>query len=182
MTNDGFLGCDNPESLSQVKTCLGKKGFRGFVSVKELRSRGLGSISNNPGMYLVIRNPQRFPEFLESGTGGRFKGKNPNVSTSKLHANWIEGALIVYVRKSDRTLRERIGELVDFGTSHPVGHRGGRYLWQLKDSDHLRVCWKETAKGNAGSEKFDILREFQNHYGSLPFANIQRQRRTKIIS
>ena len=90
MTNDGFLGCDNPESLIQVKTCLGKKGFRGFVSVKELHSRGLGSISNNPGVYLVIRNSQRFPEFLESGTGGQFKGMNPKVSMNVLRANWCK--------------------------------------------------------------------------------------------
>ena len=173
MTNDGFLGCDNPESFSQVKTCLGKKGFRGFVSVKELRSRGLGSVSNNPGVYLVLRNPQRFPEFLESGTEGQFKGKSPNVSTNVLRANWVQGAFIVYVGNTG-DLRTRIGQLIRFGAGRAVGHRGGRYLWQLNNSEYLQVCWKETAKEKSASEKSDILREFQDYYGSLPFANIQR--------
>ena len=174
MNNGSFLGCDRPESIAYVKLCLKKIYFQGFTSFKDLRSGILDHIPNCPGVYLVIRNPQRLPEFLEIGSGGQFENKNPNVSKRTLHAKWVKGAFVVYVGNTNRTLRERIGELADFSDGKPAPHRGGRYLWQLKNSEYMRVCWKETAKGQSVSEKSDILREFQRHYGKLPFANLKR--------
>ncbi len=102
-----------------------------------------------------------------------FKGKDPTVSMDVLHASWVHDAFVVYVGNTG-DLRTRIGQLIRFRAGRAVGQQGGRYLWQLNNSEYLRMCWKETAKGKSASEKSDILRKLQDYYGSLPFANIQR--------
>jgi hypothetical protein len=68
------------------------------------------------------------------------------------------------------SLKLRIRALVDFGSGRPVGHRGGRYLWQLDGSSSFRVAWKPAP--DARVLEIRLLTEFESEYGRLPFANI----------
>lgn len=61
----------------EVET-LRKDGFTGFVPVAELRGNS-SILPDESGVYIVVRDQDRAPEFLPIGTGGFFKGKNPNV-------------------------------------------------------------------------------------------------------
>jgi hypothetical protein len=152
-------------------------GFSGFLRISELR-KGTGAIPHGPGVYSILWEGQSAPNFLEVGTGGWFKGVDPNVSLPTLERNWVAGCQVVYIGKAaggssgKRGLLKRLTEYLDFGNGRPVGHRGGRFIWQLKDSDDLIVCWKEVPTSPEAIET-EMLHAFTLQYGRLPFANLR---------
>lgn len=83
-------------------------------------------MSKVPGVYLVIYLGDDKPLFCEVGTGGFFKGKNPNVSIQELNSNWIDGEHIVYIGKATELCR-RLRQYMSFGQGKNIGHWGGRY-------------------------------------------------------
>lgn len=147
------------------------EGFEGFKSVSELRSES-ALLPKEAGVYVVIRDSTEAPQFLEKGTGGFFKGKNPNVSITELAANYVADSNIVYIGKAS-SLRRRVGQLLRFGEGKAVGHWGGRYLWQLDDSDNLLVAWKVTPNCDSSEIESQMIREFTLIHGKRPFANLK---------
>lgn len=151
-------------------------GFVGFVKVSELRGN-TRVIPDEPGVYVVIRDSVDAPEFLAVGTGGCYKGKNPNVSVDILERKYVPDSRIIYVgkaslRKSYKGLRWRIRELLRFGTGCK-GHWGGRYLWQLADSTDLLVAWRTTPMDTPRDVEKTMLATFIGRHGRLPFANLR---------
>ena len=111
-------------------------GFKGFKTVNELNNDSYGLIPKEKGIYLVLRAAESDPVFVTQGTGGHFKGRDPNVSLEELKSKWIEGESLLYIGKAGgsgaaSTLQSRIKQLVKFGQGQNIGHWGGRYLWQL---------------------------------------------------
>lgn len=156
---------------------LANVGFEGFERVAALRETRLATVPREPGVYAVVRSNERRPSFLAEGTGGWFKGGDPNVPIPVLEQKWVTGATVVYIGKAgsatgSATLRSRLRQLVDFGAGKAVGHRGGRYLWQLSDSDDLEVCWRLSSEPRA--EEGRLLTDFERRHGALPFANLVR--------
>lgn len=87
-------------------------GFAGFVSIRELRN-DRSRIPAVRGVYALLRCSATGPAFLPVGTGGRFKGKDPNVDLTELQRNWVRGASVVYIGKAGdpgraATLRSRL--------------------------------------------------------------------------
>ena len=167
----------DPDSLMSISS-LQSQGFSGFVRVADLRSGNQDNIPDAPGVYLVLRDFVSHPDFLEVGTGGHFKRKDPNVPIARLTNEWVEQALIVYVGQSgsnsDGTLRKRIGQLIDFGQGKPVGHWGGRLMWQLQGADRLLVCWKEVVGADPEEPKKELIKAFKSgHSRRRPFANLR---------
>ena len=143
----------------------------------DLRGGNRNGVPAEPGVYLVLRSCASSPEFLEAGTGGHFKNRDPNVPVTKLAKEWVEGALIVYVGQSGsnskRTLKKRIGELIQFGQGARVGHWGGRFIWQLAQADELLICWNETVDDDPKQFKKELIEAFKLTYGGRrPFANL----------
>jgi len=108
--------------------------------------------------------------FAEQCCGGWFKGKNPTVTQDSLIANWVDDAEVVYIGKADQLMR-RLRQFADFGAGKPVGHWGGRLIWQLANIDRLLVAWKETPDRNPIEVEADLISEFRQAYGKPPFAN-----------
>lgn len=165
------------DSLTSIAG-LQSRGFDGFVTVANLRRGNRDNIPAVPGVYLVLRDCTSRPEFLDVGTGGRFKNKDPNVPVSKLKDEWVEGAVIVYVgqtgSRSKGTLKKRTGELIRFGQGSHVGHRGGRLIWQLRGADRLLVCWKEVADDDPREFEKELIAAFKSVHGDRrPFANLR---------
>ena len=154
---------------------LEKDGFQGFVTINELRNN-INIVPTYGGVYVVLRIKESKPVFLDKGTGGFFKKKDPNVSISKLEAKWIDDTHIVYIGKAKgsatRSLKIRLKEYMRFGQGESVAHRGGRYIWQLEDADDLIVCWKRIDSDAEQAEKQMIL-AFKEKYGKYPFANLR---------
>lgn len=164
----------NTAEMEQLKN----NGFCGFKTVAELREN-INVVPELTGVYVLLRPNDDEPVFLENGTGGFFKKKNPNVALPKLSAKWVKDTSIVYIGKADispktgeRGLRTRLREYLDFGQGLNIGHWGGRYVWQLKDSAKLIVCWKRV-DGNAEQVERQMIMAFQAEYGKYPFANLR---------
>lgn len=149
---------------------LEHRGFTGFVSVQALRGSGAAQIPATGGIYVMLATGHP-GEFLEVSAGGHFKHKDPTVSMATLSGKWVESCDCVYIGKGGN-LRRRIKQFVDYGDGKPVGHWGGRYVWQLADSERLLVAWKETEGIEPRLAEIELMEEFRAAFGALPFANL----------
>ncbi|MGD9487151.1 MAG: hypothetical protein AB7W47_03975 [Calditrichaceae bacterium] len=160
------------ESMKDIKA----EGFTGFEKIGALMSNECVNVPNVKGIYLVLINEK--PNFLEKNTGGHFKRKNPTVPISILESNWVDNAIVIYIGKagggtSKATLKSRLKQYMKFGSGQPVGHWGGRLIWQLSDNKEFTICWKATPNDNPRELEKDLIAEFENNYSKKPFANLQ---------
>ena len=152
---------------------------RGFLGFRRFRELDLLEIPREPGVYAVLRDNNQIPHVLDASVGGWFKGKNPTMDRHTLTAKLSRSAETLYIGKADkgsgnRGLRKRITEFVQFGNGEPIGHWGGRCIWQLADSQDLRIAWLPVLDRSAGEMESELIDEFLHTYASLPFANLRR--------
>lgn len=154
-------------------------GFSGFRAIDSLAAQ---RIPQGTGIFAVLVPDAFDPRFLGKSTAGVFKKKNPTLPISALAAEWVEGAVVLYVGKAgpgskgNRGLRRQIQEFLDFGQGKPPGHWDGRLIWQLQDAEKLLVAWKELPAEAVGKAEADYHTAFVQEYGRLPFANLVRAR------
>lgn len=154
---------------------LKNQGFDGFKTIEEVCADNR-CVPSAKGVYMVL-TPTQMPQFLKVGTGGFFKGKNPNVHTSELSSNWIANTIVLYIGKAGNvggsaTLRSRLNQYLRFGQGKNVGHWGGRYIWQLTNSSELLLCWRPEIDPREAERQ--LLADFFSQYKKLPFANLSR--------
>jgi hypothetical protein len=159
-------------SIDDIK----KAGFVGFKTMKELFTDS-SQVPAVKGVYLVLNLDKTPSAFLPTGTGGYFKGRNPNVSLDALKSNWVDKALVVYIGKagsdgSSATLKSRLKQYFGFGQGKNIGHWGGRLIWQIASSHKLVVCWKLLPTENPRTVEVQLIKEFVNQFGKRPFANL----------
>ncbi|SHH75818.1 hypothetical protein SAMN02745135_01988 [Caloranaerobacter azorensis DSM 13643] len=121
--------------------------------------------------------------FIDPGTGGFYKGKDPNVSIEQLKEKWIDDANVIYIgraggtaqngKECKSTLRIRIKQYIKFGKGKNVGHCEGRYIWQMADSKELLTAYKAIKKENPVLKERKLIKDFQEYYGLIPFANLK---------
>lgn len=152
-------------------------GFKGFYKVEDLTvARIRADISNLSGIYVVIRESSELPEFLSINPGGKHKGKDPTVSIKELLKKWVDESSVLYIGKANN-LRQRIGELIRFSQGEPIGHWGGRYLWQIAGSKQFLVAWLDKPGRDPYDLEAEYLNFFEEEYGMLPYANLQKGRK-----
>ena len=162
----------NIENIKSIKN----SGFSGFKKISELKLN-TSLIPKIKGVYLVLCPDNTKIEFVEKGTGGFFKDKNPNIIVIDLQKIWIESARIIYIGKaggsnSKATLNSRIKQYLNFGQGKKVGHWGGRFIWQIKNVDDYIICWKELLKDEPRNIEIKLMGLFRQKYHTRPFANI----------
>ena len=150
-------------------------GFKGFETIDTLMMYECSQVPKQKGIYFVLN--QGPSNFLQNSPGGHFKGKNPTVSINKLKNNLVEGTLVVYIGKaggsnSRATLHSRLKQYMRFGEGEPVGHWGGRLIWQLENHRELTVCYKTLANSEPREEEKKLILEFESIHGKIPFANL----------
>jgi len=153
-----------------------KNGFLGFRSIRDLIIDS-SQIPTIKGVYFILYVDKKSPSYLQVGTGGHFKGRNPNVSIEKLKSNWVENTLVIYIGKagsdsSRATLNSRLRQYLSFGQGKNIGHWGGRLIWQLASSDKLVVCWKPLLTDDPRTMEANLIRDFVIKFGKRPFANL----------
>lgn len=165
------------ETVDWSRRGLEAAGFLGFVPFADLDQ---AQVPRASGVYLVARPGFDVPRFLPSSPAGWFKGRDPSVPMPVLRANWVAAASVLYIGKAaggttgQRGLRRRLGEFRRHGHGKPTGHWGGRYIWQLEDSDLLLVCWQATSDEDPEQVEAELLARFVTDHGALPFANLKR--------
>lgn len=80
---------------------LAAAGFEGWQTWADLRSNDYRHVPHSPAVYVVYRDTNDLPEFLDANPGGHFKTKDPTVSQGELISNWVPGAHVVYIGKAD---------------------------------------------------------------------------------
>ena len=108
--------------------------------------------------------------FSDRSCGGWFKGNDPTVRQDALIANWVDDAEVIYIGKADQ-LKRRLTQFADFGAGKPIGHWGGRLIWQLANVEALRVAWKETPGRVPVEVEAELIAQFKLAHGKPPFAN-----------
>ena len=150
---------------------LQEAGFVGFATVADLRASRCRQVPPNPGVYVVLRDGDSEPEWLDKSTGGWFNHRNPSVTTTFLAANWVAGTAVIYIGRSN-DIHKRLRLLVDFGAGKPVAHWGGRLIWQVAGSEGFRVAWLPSA-----SPEFleaGLIQGFVDAFRAMPFGNLRR--------
>ncbi|GAA4003984.1 hypothetical protein [Sphingomonas humi] len=148
-----------------TRSSLRAAGFVGWVPFNAIRTSDCPS---SGGVYVVTYSGKA--DFDEQSCGGWFKERDPTVSREALIANWVEGAEIVYIGKADQ-LKRRLTQYADFGAGKPVGHWGGRLIWQLSNVDALSVAWMETPARVPVDVEAELIAAFRQAHGKPPFAN-----------
>ncbi len=148
---------------------LRASGFSGF---RPLASLDTDTAPKEGGVYVVVADPIQPPRFMPVSVGGHFKRKDPTVHESVLRSKWIEECSVVYIGKAT-SIRSRLRQYRDFGLGKPVGHWGGRLIWQLENHAELLVCWRATNEEPRQVEE-SLLAAFEQEFGQLPFANLRR--------
>lgn len=161
------------QDLSFIK----KAGFAGFKTIKELWNDH-SIIPNERGVYVIINPDCSMNKFLAKGVGGYFKGKDPNINLDELSSKWVESSPVLYIgqaggNNSSATLRKRLKQYLDFGQGKPVGHFGGRLIWQLAHHQSLLVAWKVSTTNDPLDEEKKLIMQFSAFYKRLPFANLK---------
>lgn len=163
----------NFNNIDEIK----KNGFMGFKKMSDLFVNS-SSIPKTKGVYLVL-NPQCDSfDCIEIGSGGHFKGRNPNLSIKELTSNWVDNALVLYIGKaggetSKATLNSRLKQYFGFGQGRNIGHWGGRLIWQLKNANDLIVCWKALPNEAPRTIENILIKDFTNQFSKRPFANLK---------
>lgn len=154
------------------------EGFTGFQTIEKLRASKLEEVPKKPGVYLILRPPGTSPVFAAVSCGGHFKGKNPSVECSLLLTKWVADVAVIYVGKAgggnNSTLHSRLKAYLQFGEGKPVGHWGGRYIWQIEQNHALLVAWKVLDTDVPLAVEQRMLDEFSARFLKLPFANCRR--------
>ncbi len=167
------MGLTPPLPTSFDRPHLEAAGFVGWRTWDELRGSGLCEVPSGPAVYVVLRPAAGAPTFLDTNPGGRFKEQDPTVPIQVLSANWVPSSQVVYIGKANVADR-RLRQFARFGAGEKIGHWGGRYIWQLLDSDQLLVAWHAVSwtEPARGYEK-RLLAHFAGLNGGVrPFANL----------
>jgi len=106
---------------------------------------------------VVLRTTAALPVFLAAGGGGWWKGKDPTAPVERLQREWVDGTPTLYIGKA-KSLRERVGELLQFSDGRPVRHWGGRLLWQLHGCQDLLLAWRQ--EPDCGGAETELIDEF----------------------
>ena len=95
-------------------TGLEESGFADVESVSALQ-RSMSRVPRDPGIYVVLAPSTGEGRFLPEGTGGAFKGKDPNVATDLLASRWHASASVAWRAEVDPRASEvtLLGEFVE---------------------------------------------------------------------
>jgi hypothetical protein len=162
-----------PLPASFDRADLESAGFVGWRTWDELRASDLRTVPSGPAVYVVSRTASGDPVFLANNPGGRFKEKDPTVGVEVLASNWVPSSQVVYIGKADVANR-RLKQFAGFGAGEKIGHWGGRYIWQLADSERLLVAWHAISWTELARDYEKRLRAHfaERHGGVRPFANL----------
>ena len=126
MDRTAALTCAPRDAAFDVED-LRRRSLEGFLAVERLAGPQPLEVPIESGVYAIVRTATTPPAFLERSGAGRWKAKDPTVPLERLEREWVKGAQTLYIGKA-KSLRERVGELLEFARGLPKRHYGGRLI------------------------------------------------------
>ncbi len=160
-----------------TKSWFEAQAFEGWKTFGELTHADL---PETRGVYVVLTDPGRpEPEILLDSVGGTHKHVPLTDDPEEVKRHWQPGAEVLYIGKaaSAKGLYQRLWAYARQGRGFSAGHRGGRYLWQLPESDQLTVAWRPTPELNAHDVEDALLTLYIETWDDRPFANLKDGKR-----
>lgn len=138
---------------------LTQAGFEGFRTVTDLLDARLRrEIPAGSGVYVVTYTGEQPPEFLQTSTGGWFKGNDPTLELEELQARWVKRARVVYIGRPatgrvpacERAFgRSFVTAQVTTSGMPVAGHSGSSRrqatLWCVGATIRLSEIWPDTS-------------------------------------
>jgi hypothetical protein len=151
-------------------------GFGALHSIDALQQERFRSIPTLPGVYAVVWTHAETPGFLAQSPAGWCKGKDPTLPLSELVSAWVPDSEVLYIGMAGgagtrATLRSRLSSYLRHGMGRRAAHWGGRAIWQLSDSDALRLAWRPLTQEDPRGVERAALAAFVARHGKRPFAN-----------
>src|SRR5258705_9046088 len=92
-------------------------GYSGFINVSDLTADS-SNIPKQKGVYLVL-DLNGSPYFVKKGSGGYFKGNEPNVPIFELDKKWVLNTIVLYIGLAGKngsyaTLNSRLKQYLRF--------------------------------------------------------------------
>ncbi|MCC3868649.1 hypothetical protein [Terrisporobacter mayombei] len=154
------------------------------ITVEELYKNGYKDIPTRGGVY-IVKVPENFTVEITNNTTGikEHKGKNLLYNKEYLEEkyNKVVDKDILYYGKAT-SLRNRITSLVKYAYGKCKNHRGGKALWQIKNSTKLIIEYyifddlNDEVKNNnkPRDEEKRLIMEYKNkNNNERPFANFK---------
>lgn len=173
-----------PTTIASLSGCIGL-AFGAPLSWKAAGKK-LGSIPNDPGVYVIIGKKSktapidpsmimswiaRCPKMKLNGTKPTAKGQ-----TAYLSSYWLPNETVLYIGKAGSNLRTRIGQFLKHNLGAKSPHSGGQWLLALSTLPSLQIYWSiAESKSHAAELESRALLFFASQadtVGSLPFANL----------
>ena len=147
------------------------------VTVEELHENGYKDIPTMGGVY-IVKAPENFSVEITNNTTAikNHEGKNLLYNKEFLEEKYskvIDKSILYYGKATN--LRNRISALVKYGYNECKNHRGGKALWQLKNSSKLIIEYYICDDSrNPREEEKRLIQEYKNkNNNNRPFANFQ---------
>lgn len=159
---------------------LREYGFVGVVPFPEWSKAdivGLGG-PDVEGVYSVVRENTTVPIFTDDVRPATRRRTRTAAEAASL---WVPGVQVLYfgrapLRRASGNgrrsgLAQRIHEYKRHGLSGGSNHHGGKLVWQISDSDALRIAWKMLPEGESKQIESGLISGFKKTMGQPPFAN-----------
>lgn len=161
-------------------------GFVGFVPISgwskaDIVGLGEGDVE---GVYAVVHQNMAVPIFIDDL---RPVPRRRSRTAAEAAGRWVPGVQVLYfgmapLRRESRSgrrggLAQRIYEYKQHGLSGGSNHHGGKLVWQVGDSDDLRIAWKVLPEGQSEQIESGLISGFKKEIGRPPFANTGAPRR-----
>lgn len=128
------------------------------------------------GIYTVLL-PDTFNLIFNPYTTATLDRKKNTKDVELLRKRWQqiqksdikEGKSILYIGKTDETLKKRVLCLAKYGRGEASNHHGGYPLWQIENN--IQLCVEIIPCANPHKEETRRLDNYIDLYGTQPIAN-----------
>lgn len=86
---------------------LKAEGWQGFKNIAQLKS-SVSEIPKTMGVYMVLRFSTEVPHYINPGTGGFFKGNDPNVPIEELQSEWNANSPIMISERQEVRIKKQL--------------------------------------------------------------------------
>ena len=133
-------------------------------------------IPDLPGVYCVHLPGGVAPAFSASaGRARHAKPQCPDRLREKQGRILANGPTdILYIGKAGATrstLRKRVRQLVRFGLGLTAKHRGGEWMWQIRNCAETQILMQTCPRDETERLESRLLARFRNEHGEWPLAN-----------